>query len=238
MNRFTLLVTLTSLSLAAACDKDDAAGRAATKTTEAAERLPADQPSGPWAAWDMAARRAALQGAHVVPGNALGTWHAWNVTGDKVTIWDGTAEKTLELSVASPCEVTTTERSPDGSSSGTTSHFTLQGGKLIKGLGDAGSRRGPEAVACISNKVFTLDAKGTCLEWERSMFKDGAYKSKPAECGWKQKGDVETFIASVHDRTTELEVHGDALLSGQLARTHSEKVADFAAAKAARDAKK
>ena len=207
---------------------------ASPKTTEPKAEPKAD---GPFGAWDMAARKAAFQGAYVTPGSALGAWEAWNVAGDKVTIWDGSAEKTFDFKVISPCEAKVTEKGADGSSSSTITHYTLQDGKLVKGLGDAGSKKGDNAIACISNKLFTLDG-GKCTEWEASMFDDGKYEQKPGTCGFKKDGDKETFTAITDGHETVLQVMGDALLSEQLAQTHSEKVADFAAAKAARDAKK
>lgn len=238
-------VSLAFVSLAGtACKKEQerapeassASGPASASSAKPAEVKRAE--AGPFAGWDLAARRAAFQGAHVTPGGALGAWEAWNVVGDKVTIWDGTTEKTLELQVVSPCEAKIIERTPDGATMGTTSHYTLLDGKLAKGLGDAGSRRGPEAIACISNKVFTVDAKGACTEWRAPMFDNGRYESTLATCGFRKDGDREVFVATVHGSESVLEVHGDALLSAQLAQSHSEKVADFAAAKAARDAKK
>jgi hypothetical protein len=69
------------------------------------------------------------------------------------------------------------------------------------------------------------------------MFDDGEYESAPGTCGWKTEGDKEVFAATVHGHETTLLVDGDALLSEQLQQVHSEKAADFAAAKAARDAK-
>lgn len=244
MKHFAVVsVSFAALALAA-CKKDkDGEGSApATSSSSSAssakptESKPAE--TGPFAGWDMAARRAAFQGAHVTPGGVLGAWDAWNVEGDKVTVWNGTTEKTLELQVISPCEAKLVERTPDGATMSTTSHYTLRDGKLVTGLGDAGSRRGSEAIACISNKVFTVDAKGVCTEWRAPMFDNGRHESAPATCGFRKEGDREVFAANVHGSETILEVHGDALLSEQLARTHSEKVADFAAAKAARDAKK
>lgn len=233
-------IALVLIPLAAACSKDDKpADPPAAKSGDPAAKAPPPAPeeAGPFAAWDMEARRAAFQGAHVTPGGSLGAWEAWNVEGDKVTIWDGSAEKQLDFALLSPCEVKTTEHVGGGSSS-TTSHYTLVEGAIVKGLGDAGSRRGPEAIACISNTIFTVDAKGTCTELEASMFDDGTYEAKPATCGFRKDGEREVFFADVRGRETILEVHGDALLSTQLAQTHSEKVADFAAAKAARDARK
>ncbi len=112
------------------------------------------------------------------------------------------------------------------------------GRQALTGLGDAGSRKGSEAIACVSNKIFTLDAKGTCTEWTASMFDKGKYKQQPAMCGFKQDGGKEIFAVTINGNERTLEVHGDALMSQPLAQSHSEKMADFATAKAARDAKK
>lgn len=201
------------------------------------EARPAPADTGPFAAWDMPARRAAFAGAHLTPGDMLGSWAAWEVTGDKVKIWDGKAEKTYELSVKSPCEVEVIERS-DGGSSSTTGHYTVKDGALLMGLGDAGSRKGPEAVACIANVVLTLDAAGKCTQWNESMFDKGKYEAKPGTCAWTRDGDKELFTATVNGSETRLLVDGDALLSEQLQSTHSSKQPDFAAAKTARDARK
>jgi hypothetical protein len=232
MKHLALVLVVATLP---ACKKKEESEPAAPRAPSAKATEPKE--SGPFAGWGMAARRAAFQGAHVTPGSSLGAWEAWNVAGDKVTIWDGKTEKTLEFKLVSPCEAKITERSGSSSSS-TTTHYTLKDGQIVKGLGDAGSRRGGEAIACVSNKVFTLDAAGKCTEWSASMFDDGKYEPKPATCSFKQEGGKEVFAVTVHGHETTLDVHGDALLSEQLARDHSEKVADFAAAKAARDAKK
>ncbi len=237
MTRIALLALVLSIT-ACSKKKESAPADDPTSAKKPTDDKAAAGGGGSWAAWDMAARKAAFQGAHVTPGEALGAWDAWNITGDKVTVWNGTAEKTLDLTLMSPCEAKITEKGADGSSSSTVSHYTLQDGKLVTGLGDAGSRKGAEAVACISNKVFTVDAKGVCTEWSGSMFDDGKYEQKPGTCGFKKDGDKEVFAATADGHETTLGVYGDALLSEQLANTHSEKVADFAAAKAARDAKK
>jgi hypothetical protein len=231
----TLLLAIPLLVTACQADAPKADGKPAAKSgkTEAAAP-PVDD--GPWAAWDMAGRKAAFAGAHLTPGWGLGSWDAWDVKGDTVKVWNGTAEKTLELRVASPCEAELIEKS-DGGSSSTTSHYTVKGGQLITGLGDAGSRKGPEAVACVSNSVFTLDAGGKCLEWNESMFKKGTWESKPGTCGWVKDGDKELFAVTVNGSETRLLVDGDALMSEQLKTTHSEKQLDYAAARTARDAK-
>ena len=228
-----------ALALFTACKKSEKTepSSSAKPTADMPAGKSGAAPAGPFGAWDMPARQAAFQGAHVAPGSALGMWEAWEVAGDKVTTWDGKTEKKLEFKLISPCEVKITEKS-DGGSSSTTHHYTLLDGKIVTGLGNAGSRKGPEAVACVSNAIFTVDAKGTCTEWSPPMFDDGKYEQKPGTCGFKKDGDKEVFVATVNGSESTLEVHGDALLSQQLAGSHSEKVADFAAAKAARETKK
>jgi hypothetical protein len=220
---------------------NDPAPPATTTSTTTAAATPtaaaSAQPDAPLASWDLAARKQALQGAHVTPGDSLGAWVAWNVEGDEVTVYDGKVEKTLALRVPSPCEVVLVEKSAVGTRT-TTTHFTLKDGAPWMGLGDAGSRRGAEAVACVSNQVLTLDAKGTCLAWDESPFDRGRFESKPATCAFAKDGDAEMFTAMVHGHEQRLIVEGDALFTQQLRDAHSERAADFGAAKKARDAKR
>lgn len=222
------LLCLTALSsLWAACSKDDpkpAGESAATKTTE--PKSAPKKAAGPAGSWDMDARRAAFQGAHVTGAEA------WQVDGDKVTIWNGTVDKSLELTLESPCSVKTTERTADGSSSSTTHHYTLKNGAIVMGLGDAGARSGSDAIACVSNQIVTLDAAGTCTQWELDIFGE-KWESKPGTCAFVKDGDKEWFSVTLDSRETRLVVDGDVILSEQLAGRHSEKVADFATAKAA-----
>ena len=225
-----LVIAIASLT---ACKKKKEETNSTTSTSGAKTAEPKSG-GGQWAAWDMPAREAALQGAHVGPGGSIGFWEAWDIKGDKITTWDGKEEKTLEVKLVSPCEMKVTEKSGGGSSS-TTHHYTLLDGKFASGLGDAGSKKGTEAIACVSNKIVTLDAAGKCTEWDEMFDK---YEQKPGTCSWKKDGDKEVFAVTVNGSETMLEVHGDALMSQQLFQTHSEKVADFAAAKTARDTKK
>ena len=245
--RFTALITIPLLMLlASACDKSksdkssEPAGAAATPAGKGTSGAPAKGGggSGPFAGWDLEARKAAFQGAHLTPSDGMGHWQAWDVKGDKVTIWDGTAEKSLELTVDNPCEVRVTEKSADGSSSSTMLAYTVRNGSLVMGMGGAGARNGATAIACLSDVVVTLDATGACTEWKQDMFDRKKWASSPGTCSLAKVGDKEIFKATVEGRERELQVDGDALLSEQLAGTHSEKLADFAAAKAARDAKK
>lgn len=213
----------------AAGTNSGAAGATTAPQAEAAD-------AGPFAAWDLPGRKAAFQGALVTPGASLGRWEAWSVTGDKVTVWDGTREKTLDLAVETPCTVKVTEKSAGGSSS-TVKHYTLSKGAIVMGLGDAGSRKGPEAIACVSDRIVTLDAKGTCTQWEDHMM-NNRWEPSPGTCAFVKEGDKEFFSVKIRGSDYRLVVDGDALMSEQLAGTHSEKAADFAAAKTARDARK
>jgi hypothetical protein len=242
--RKLIVLSLVASSALAGCKKKD--GDSAPKPSEggSAPATGADpgagKPAGtgPFADWDMAPRQAAFQGAHVAPGDALGAWQAVKVEGTKVTMWDGTKESTAELELRSPCEAAYTVKGADGSSSSTVAHYTIENGKLVTGLGDAGARKGPAAIACVSNKVVTLDAAGACLEWTADDFDSTKYKSGPGKCAFAKDGDKDVFKATVNGTESTLEVHGDALYTAQIASTHSEDVADWAAAKAARDAKK
>lgn len=185
-----------------------------------------------FAAWDMAARRAAFAGAHVTPGGVVGTWEAWNVEGDRVTIWNGTEERVEELAVISPCWVETTFKAPDGSLETTTTTYTLRDGRLVMGLGGAGARKGREAIACTGGRMVRLAADGTCTELDQDPFEPARFEEKPGSCRFVTEGR-ESFVAVIDGTEHRLLVDRDALLSEQLAGTHSEKVADYAAAKAA-----
>jgi len=231
-----LLIFTAPLSLAA-CKKDHAGGASAAKGAELGGSSGTAKGGGPFGSWDMAARKAAFQGTHVAPGGSFGRWDAWKVEGTKITVWDGTQETVAELDLQSPCEAGIMEKSADGSTSGTVSHYTIENGTLVTGLGDAGSRKGNTAIACVSNKIVTLDATGTCLEWEQDMFDHTKYTSSPGTCSFGKDGDNDVFKATVNNYETILEVHGDALYTAQIASTHSEPAADWASAKAARDAK-
>lgn len=227
-----LLVTATS-----ACKKEDKPADKPGVAAKSEEGPAADDPlaavlpkraPAEFSAWDLPARAKAWQGAWVSE-QSLGSPLAYEIAGAVVKTWDGKAEKTLAFELESPCSAKIIEKSAGGSSS-TTSHFTLKNGALVEGLGDAGSRKGKSAVACISNEVLTLDESGKCLSWS-SMF--DKWSSEPATCGFATKDGKEVFTAKVNGRDTELLIDGDALLSEQLAKKSAAKQADWATAKAA-----
>lgn len=239
MKLLASLLLITATLTTTACKKDDkdaakAGAAPAAKGTEPAPvndelaaALPKQAPPA-FAAWDLPARAKAWQGAWVTEAS-LGSPIAYEIKGAAATSWDGKAEKQLSFELESPCSAKLTEHTASGSS-GTTSHFTLRNGALVTGLGDAGSRKGRTAVACISNEVLTLDEAGTCLSWS-AMF--DRWKSEPGTCGFAQKDGKEVFTAKVNGMDTTLLVDGDALLSDQLSKTFAAHHPDFAAAKAA-----
>jgi hypothetical protein len=238
------LICLASGSLAlVACKKDTAttppaAGDVAAKPAAgdsppaSAAAIPANLPAA-FAAWDLPARAQAWQGAWVSE-QSLGFAEAFMIAGTTATSWDGKVEKKLGFALESPCSARFSESSGGGTSS-TTTHFTLVGGKLVEGLGDAGSRKGKTAIACVSDQILTLDEAGACTAWEMHFER---WESTPATCALVQKDGKDAFTAKVHDADYSLIADGDALLSDQLAHKSSAAFTDFAAAKAARDAKK
>ncbi len=246
----TITLVLLSASLAASACKKDAAdatpgspatGSTATKPTDKPAAPAGDDPlaavpsnlPAPFAAWDLPARAKAWQGAWVSE-QSLGFAQATEIKGANAKTWDGKAEKTLVFALESPCSATFTEKSSDGSSQSTTTHFTVKDGKLIEGLGDAGTRKGKAAIACVSDKILALDDAGACVAWTNDF---GHWASGPSTCALAQKDGKDVFTAKVNGADYELLVDGDALMSDQLAHKSSAAYPDFAAAKAARDKK-
>ena len=190
--------------------------------------LPANAPEV-FAQWDMPGRAQAWQGAWLSqPG--VGFFLALEVTGARVASWDGKVEKIMVFALESPCSAKFIERSTAGESSSTT-HFTVKGGKLLAGLGDAGSRNGKAAIVCASNVILALDASGRCTQFTPSF---GIYNEGPGQCALASKAGVEVFTATIAGAPLELVVDGDAIYSAQLGKTPDQGFADFAGAKAAR----
>src|SRR5262249_28730396 len=142
---------------------------------------------------------------------------AWLVDGATATYADKDGEKKLEFKVTSPCTATFTEKGADGSSSSTTTTYTIQNGQIITRLGDAGPRKGAGAVACGGGSVFTYDGKA-CLEWKSDF---GDLKSGPGECGIRQEGGKDVFFYKAMDHESVLAIDGDVIWSDQLKMTHA-----------------
>lgn len=189
--------------------------------------LPVNPPVS-FAAWDMPGRAQAWQGAWLSQPGA-GFFVAIEVAGANVIRWDGKVENRLFFALESPCSAKFIERSTAGESSSTT-HFTMRAGKLLAGLGDAGSRNDNAAIVCASDVILVLAKNGICTEVTPSF---GKYNSAPGKCALRRKAGVEVFTATVHGSELELIVDGDAIYSKQLGTTPDQGFADFAAAKAA-----
>jgi hypothetical protein len=245
MNLRTHILVLSTLTSFAACKSDKPAKDSPAPGAHPAEPakpavdpklaavLPKKAPPA-FEAWDLPGRAKAWQGAWVSEAS-IGSPLALAIDGAAATSWDGKAEKKLGFELESPCSALLVEKGADGSSSSTTSHFTVKAGKLVEGLGDAGSRKGKAAIACVSNRVLSLDEAGACLSWSSDF---GNWKSEPGKCGFAQKDGKEVFVATIDGHDTALLVDGDTLMSEQLAHKSSASYPDFAAAKAARDAAK
>jgi hypothetical protein len=201
---------------------------ASSKPTESAKAPAGDFPPA-FAAWDMASRQAAWQGAWAGDGEAAGAKAAWTIDGTSIDFVDRSGEKHLTLKLQSPCSAAFEEHGADGSTSSTIAVFTLKDGQLITGLGDAGQKKGDTAVVCGGGKVFTLDAKG-CTMWEDDF---GRLSQKAGDCGFAQDSGKDIFRYKVDGYESKLLVDGDVIWSEQLKLTHATKQPDLAAAKAA-----
>jgi hypothetical protein len=213
------------LVIATSCGKDDSKPpskeQADGKEAAAPETKPEVANDGPFAAFDLPGVAKKWQGSWVVDGGAA----AWDVRGDEVTVYDGATEKTLELAVKTPCQVATIARS-DGGTSSTIHKFAFDGDTLYAGLGNAGVKKGDAIVACVSNKVFTLEG-GKCQAWKESMFHDGKWESEDATCSMSDQDGTQIFEAD----GTKLELVGEALVDAQMKNNPAKRTGNFEEAK-------
>ena len=96
-------------------------------------------------------------------------------------------------------------------------------------LGDAGSRKGDQAVVCGGGEIFTFDGK-TCTAWHDDF---GKLASEPGECGFRQDGGKDVFWYKANGMESVLAVEGDVIWSDQMRDAHASKQPDLAAAKKA-----
>ncbi len=185
---------------------------------------PAAQWPAAFATWDRAPREKAWQGAWAGDGNAAGWKAAWQIDGDKIDYFDKKGEQHMKLELESPCSA---EFKVDNG--GWINTFTLKGGELITGLGDAGTRTGDRAIVCGGGDVYTVEGT-TCTRWMNHFHK---WESEPGDCGFKQDGGKDVFWYKHKNDTYEykLPVDGDVIWSEQLAAVHAKKLPDLAAAK-------
>jgi hypothetical protein len=199
--------------------------RAATAPPASADAPATDQ--GVLAAW-QGAWLSWLPIAKSGPTSAAGEPVALEITGERVTLFDGATETALELKVASSCALELTAQTGEGESTYYHKTFVAKRGGYLIGEGAAGTRKGKAAVVCDGSDVYTLDEAGSC-----SVLFMGRMK-KPTECVWsKREGQDVLTIGS--DWKTELFADGDVLESDMFRRWAREgyerKVADFATAK-------
>lgn len=184
-----------------------------------------DAPTQPdFASWDMPAKQKAWQGAFVIDDGR----EAMAISGDQVTNWDGDKEYTFTLELVSPCSGWLVE---GGTRNGVT--YTVVDGTLrYTGLSGGGYRRGKEAIVCRVG-VYILDAAGTCTYWQESS---GVWSGTPGTCGFKPRADGSEVFFVHHEGINEIfTIDSDSLVPIGLA---TQKVADYATAKATVDAKR
>jgi hypothetical protein len=176
--------------------------------------------------WDAAGKAKAWQGSWLAKEN--GTVQAWTVAGDKVQTWDGTEEATFTLIIESAC------RAGFKNDQGMTypRPFAAVGGKLRYGAG--GYKDGPEAIFCDdSGATYVVDAAGACTRWDEKF---GKWEKSAGECGFRKNAEGAEVFFHGDPNSGEWAIEGDAIVPRSSFPT--EPVAgDFAAAKAARDAK-
>ncbi len=215
-------ILLCTTLLACGAKKDDAGDKTASgKTVEAKSEA-----SGPFAEFgstDDILKK--WQGAWVLETGSLGHYEAWEVSGTKVTSWDGKKEKVRELEIAAPCDGKVTEKSDGGSSSDHLT-FVFDGDKLHTGMGAAGLKKGDKYLACGAGKIFVFDGK-TCTAHENNF---GRWESQPTEC--KIEGDkLVAKRPGMGDMTATFLIAGDTLMNEQMKGNKVERAASFADAK-------
>lgn len=216
---------LLSLLCVAACGKSE---DKAEKTTgpDTAKAEPAKAAGPDFSAWDTAGKAKAWQGSWLAKEN--GKIVAWTIAGDKVQTWNGTDEEAFTLVVESPCHAVfktdTGMMFPR--------NFSVVDGKLRYGAG--GFRKGPEAIFCDdSGDVYVLDAASKCSLWKEDF---GKWSSGSGDCSIKTNAEGAEVFAHGDPNGGEFEISGDAIVPKASFPTEAVD-GDFAAAKAARDAK-
>lgn len=231
MKTITTCTALLAAILAVGCgkkkDENKASEPAKTETPAPKAEAPAKAAGPDFSAWDGPGKLKAWEGSWLAKEN--GTIQAWTVTGTKVQTWDGEKENSYELVMEAPCRVSF---KGDGGMMFPRDFTVVDGGIQYRG-GGAGYRNGDKAIFCdASGSIFTLDDKG-CTVWKDHF---GKWESSPGDCKLEKNADGADVFTHGDPNGGQMEIRGDAILSHSSFET--EKVdGDFAAAKAARDAK-
>jgi hypothetical protein len=204
-------------------DEDKAPPPSGERTEEPAPETPKDAPTGPFAGFDFDAAAQRWQGAWVLPGEQAGKLVAWEIVGDRITQFDGVADKTFAFAIYSPCQITYSD-----ADAGVTTYktFTFAGEVLHAGLGAAGTVVGGATVACVGGNTY-VQRGDTCEQWSE-LFDD--WKQEPAECAIEGEGPTRKLVTPSGEIGF---VDATALANEQMQRNVATPHADFAAAKAA-----
>jgi hypothetical protein len=233
-------IAIALLSLAVGCKKKGSDSASAPGADDLPDAVSAWMPKGAQAAWEGAWKgRMTLEmgGTHSMAGDPA----AFEIRGDKATVFDGKTDHALGFALESPCEAKFAQELTEGNMKGGTSYHTIQyvirDGKAVLGDGGVGYRKGKTAMFCASSGAFgslhTLDDKGECLVWDRH-FHD-KWDSKKDDCKWTTADGKDVLEVGSGDWKTKLVADGDFLYTDQFKDESKlyEKVADFAAAKTA-----
>ena len=229
---FRVVVPVLAIS-ACGKSKDDATDKPATgettsgKTTTEKGPAEAKKAAAPdFSSWDQEGRAKAWQGSWLAKEN--GTIQAWTIAGDKVQSWDGKEEKEFTLVVDAPCHA----GFKNEKNMVFPRNFTSLDGALR--FGAAGYRRGAEALFCDdSGDIYMLDAASKCTLWKEKF---GDWTATDGECSIKKNAEGVEVFAHGDPNGGEFVIEGESILPKASFPTEAVE-GDFAAAKAARDAK-
>jgi hypothetical protein len=179
-------------------------------------------PNPPWPI-DTPALLAQLQGAWVMRDEQeIGSVAAWEVRGDRVTIWDAKTQQEVaaKLVFNAPCEYQL-----HFENGYTTGRFVFDGTALHVGLGDAGVKLGDRIIAC--TEIGGVVVSGTTCTFHYQY--GDSWLNSDARC--TLSGDRLTIRIPRADYDPELTLHGNVLVDDQLWENKPLHVASYAEAK-------
>jgi hypothetical protein len=208
-------------------DAEDSPKPTGERTHEPVPETPKDAPTGPFAKFEFAKAAERWQGAWVLPGSSPSARVAWNLVGESLAQTGPDAgETSFRFAVYSPCQVAYTD---DEAGETTYLNFVFVGDRLHAGLGATGVVLGDSIVVCDGDGQIHVLTGDRCERWSE-MFDD--WKSSPGKCRIDGEGAERVFVAG----ETRLGFVGDALLEDSMRESIAIRHADYAAAKAAREA--
>ena len=240
MRRAWILVLVVAV---VACKKDKAGGGGGGGGGTAGGDMPSEleawMPKDAGTAWQGAwISRLSLMHKGSTTTTMAGDPVAFEFAGPKVKMFDGEKEATLDYTIHTPCEIEIVQPAPDVGAGATYQHhkqFVVVAGHHQAADGAAGYRKGKAAIACVIGSqggTYTLDDKGTCLQWTHMFHWD----KKPATCTWSTENGKDVLTIGTGEWASKLVADGDVLEEQQfldsLKAGYHERATDFAAAKA------